>query len=106
MPACDALQLRAFHANSIRVELTIQVRALHAKGIRGAADIAAELAQLREDVLFLERVARLPERQLRVDGQDIPARPELDVLRLDGVRLRQDGHALDDVAQLAHVARP
>src|SRR3954451_7983674 len=101
------LFLRTLDADAVRVQFAIEVRALHAEGVGGAADVAGELAEARQDVLLLEFVARFFQRQTRIDLRRCSDRgAELHILRLDDVALHQDGHAFDDVAQLAHVAGP
>ena len=61
-------------ANAELLQLAVQRAALHADEIRRAADIAAEAQQLRLQILRLEHIARLAQRQRHdigggVDGQ-------------------------------------
>src|SRR5438270_8113570 len=90
------------------MELAVEVLPLHAELLCRAADVAAELLESREDVLLFELVARFAKGEFRGDvgerGRD--ARAELHVFRFDDVVRQKDRQSLDDIAQLAYVARP
>ncbi|MPL79207.1 hypothetical protein SDC9_25082 [bioreactor metagenome] len=96
-----------------RLQLAVQRRAFHADEGRGARDIAAEAVDLGEQVFALEEFARLAQRQRgqRAAEHDPPllgrAALARQLARLDRAgALAKDQHPLDDVAQLADVARP
>src|SRR5439155_10033799 len=59
---------RPLDRNSVRVQLAIEVRSLHAEGVGGTADVAGKFAEPEEDVLLLELVPRVLERQVWRDG--------------------------------------
>ena len=94
-----------------RAHLAIQVAALDVEDLGGARDVALLLGQRAQDVVALEALARLVQRQHRpvragqLAGAD-DAVEERQVLDRDGVARHHDQQALDHVAQLAHVARP
>src|SRR6266542_3837143 len=99
--------LRPLDCNSVRVQLTVEVRALDAEGVGGAGDVAGEVAQPGQNELLFEGVARLLQRQVGRDfGRRGSARAELNIVRFDGVAAKQDGQTFGDVAQLAYVSRP
>ena len=99
-----------------RLQLAMQRRALHADEGRGARDVAAEARHLGQQILALEDLARVAQRQLHDLAALLPAQHRGRVLAdVVGQRVgadrpaagrRQDQQPLDDVAQLAHVARP
>src|SRR3989304_4251877 len=58
-----------------RLELAVQRRALHADELGGTRDIAAEPADLRDEILPLERFSRLAQRKAHQPLTAVPARP-------------------------------
>ena len=111
-----ALPCRAAPRDAQRPQLAVQRRALHADELGRARDVAAEAVDLRQQVLALEDLARLAQRQRHqvlgaaVDGQRHVGADLLGqhVGGDDGVGIAagEDHQPLDVVAQLAHVARP
>ena len=92
-------------------------RALHADEFRGARNIAAEAADLRDEIFALEHFARLAQRQAHELLAAVAVRHgrhhRADVLRqhIGGdhrirIAAGKDHQPFDVVAQLAHVARP
>ena len=99
-----------------RLQLAMQRRALHADEGRGARDVAAEARHLGQQILALEDLARVAQRQLHDLAALLPAQHRRRVLAdvvgqhvgadRPAARRRQDQQPLDDIAQLADVARP
>src|SRR5439155_26472717 len=103
---------------AVALHLPVEVRALDAQGLRRTAHVAARLLVFPPDVALLEVLARVGQ------GGEVlerPARRARDRVRrrarageqgrgqvpgLDAVSRGHDHQALDDVPQLAHVARP
>ena len=99
-----------------RLQLAVQRRALHADEGRGARDVAAEARDLGQQIFALEDLARIAQRQLHDLAALLPAQHRRRILAdvvgqhvgadRPAARRRQDQQPLDDVAQLADVARP
>src|SRR5258706_5349594 len=98
-------------ADSVRLQLPVQVAALDAEALGGAGHVPLVGTQRDEDEGPLEGLARLLERALAqaVVGRRLGVRwPERgrEVLGADDVARAHDDEPLDHVAQLAHVAGP
>src|SRR5262245_8380721 len=103
-----------------RAQLLVEVGALDAERLRGARDVPVELGQPDPDELRLDLLAELAQALARVapeiDCRDRSAlvtparRPRTAEVRrqilLADDLVAHDDEALDDVAQLAHVAGP
>ena len=94
----------------------MQRRTLHADEGRGARNVAAEARDLGQQILALEDLARVAQRQLHDLAALLPAQHRRRVLAdvagqhvgadRPAARRRQDQQPLDDIAQLPDVARP
>ena len=94
-----------------RFHLPIEVAALDAEGVGGAGDVAVLRGERAQDVVALEALARLVQRQRRRAGRPPAAAigaavEERQVGERDRVARHHDHQPLDHVAQLAHVAGP
>ena len=90
--------------------LLVEMAALEAQAARGVGDVAAVGAQALADRLALVGVDEIAQRAVErrraaADGGRAGQR-RAHVGGGDGVGVGEDQHALDDVAQLAHVAFP
>ena len=92
--------------DSERTHPLVQIGPLHPQRARGLRHIPVGSLERLEDLVAFSSVPGLVEGRLGGARAGSDAYFERDDCGLNGVTRRKDGHALDDVAQFADIARP